>query len=759
MSKKTYQLKDGQYLSDLSLNIEPQKNIFLIAPTGSGKTTFTMKDLGTQFDLVIVLVPTQAKVIELKSEFNLKKGNYKFFSGNEGPDSELSKFKGTIVATYDKFQKILLNLSDVQKQNAILVIDEAHKLYSAGSFRDEALTPVLQALKNKTITTNLFLTATKTQELFDQLNLHIDLNYKVTFNTPIQRKIKVVHLSNGDQYTSVVYIEKRIQQLKAHYNKLGKAAQKKVILVRVNSREKCDQFKAYFEQKWQLKCLSVHSYSKNDSDVSKIFEKQMIPTDIEIVFTTSIMDEAVNLTNSQEQVDSVFILGKQAHVEEIVQFIGRFRSANVPCFLLLHTLIEQFSEKSNEDTHQEALNKRNGFIQRVNDIAQAMSSLFEDYVSDLDTDENVESPSIHSKVRQMNASFHDWFNCKLFAVYDNRAIPNTASLVSTLYRMDTASTYSSFGYLKWRLQQFLPNVSISFSDNARLKTLSETQAFFDKMRVNSAQAYKDSIDTGMQLFLDQKRPDDLILSNIMEISSFFNEKKSNDEDFIKSLVQANPKVLHQEATVKVLNDVILLAKHIRNLHDIKTILQDGKTTVVVKAAQGYADNAFVQKALERLYKGIPKKVFDTDCKLTGSEASKQLSHIIQQVQKDNKWPMKTIIKKGLIKGMKYDEQKDEPILKESTSLNFFATYFAVNDRNKNKPTKRYLQFLPEIIIGGFEYVAVKQSHRNSAQKHSEFVISDELKYDNYTGKRILKKVLLDLPEDVFEDDSDDVCLC
>lgn len=751
MSKKSYQLKDGQYLSDLNLNIESQKNTFLIAPTGAGKTTFTMEDLGTQFELVIVLVPTQAKVIELKGEFLLQKDKYKFFAGDEGPGKELSTFEGTIVATYDKFQKILLNLSTSQKLNAILVIDEAHKLYSAGSFRDEALMPVLQALKHKTIATNLFLTATKTQELFDQLNLHIDRDYEVKFNRTTPRKINVMRFLNGDQYTAVAYIENRIKQLKAHYKKLGRAAQKKVILVRVNSREKCDQFKAYFEQKWQLKCLSVHSHSKNDTDVCKIFEKQMIPTDVDIVFTTSIMDEAVNLTNSQEQVDSVLILGKQAHVEEIVQFIGRFRSANVPCSLLLHTPIEQFSEKSNEDTHQEALNRRNGFIQRVNDIAQAMSSLFEDYSSELDIDENVESPSIHSKVRQMNASFHDWFNCKLFAVYGNKPIPNTASLVSTLYRMDTASTYSSFEYLKWRLQQFLPDASFSFSNDVRLKTSSETKAFFDKMKVDTAQAYQDSIDTGMQLFLDQKRPDDLKVSSVADIASFFNEKKLNDDDFIKSLVQANPKVLHQEATVKVLQDVILLAKYIRNLHDIKTILQTGKTTVIVKAAKGYSDNAFVQKAVERFYKGIPKRTFDTDYKLTGSEASKYLSQIVQQVQKDNKWPMKTIIKNGLIKGMKYDEQKDEPILKESTSLNFFATYFAVNDRNKNKPTKRYLQLLPEIVIGDFEYVAVKQSYRTAGQKRSKFVISDVLKYDNYTGKRILKKAPLDLPEDDFED--------
>lgn len=77
----------------------------------------------------------------------------------------------------------------------------------------------------------------------------------------------------------------------------------------------------------------------------------------------------------------------------------------------------------------------------------------------------------------------------------------------------------------------------------------------------------------------------------------------------------------------------------------------------------------------------------------------------------------------------------------------------MTDRNKNKPAQRYLQFLPHIVLGDFEYVAVKQSHRTDSKKLSEFAITDKLKYDNYTGKRIRKKQSL---SDLFPDDNEDL---
>jgi CRISPR/Cas system-associated endonuclease/helicase Cas3 len=82
MSKKVFKLKKDQYLSDLELKIIQNQSTFLVAPTGAGKTTYTMEELKAQYKLVIILVPTQAKVMELQNEYSGKgslKSEYLFF--------------------------------------------------------------------------------------------------------------------------------------------------------------------------------------------------------------------------------------------------------------------------------------------------------------------------------------------------------------------------------------------------------------------------------------------------------------------------------------------------------------------------------------------------------------------------------------------------------------------------------------------------------------------------------------------------------
>lgn len=458
------------------------------------------------------------------------------------------------------------------------------------------------------IATNLFLTATKTQELFDRLDLHIDINYKVELETPIQREILVWDLVDGDQYTAVTAIKNRIETLKKGNSKFrALVPKKKIILVRVNSKEKCDQFKKYFEQECQLKCLSVHSDSKNDADVAQIFDKQMIPPDVDIVFTTSIMDEAVNLTNPQEQVDSVFILGKQAHVEEIVQFMGRLRSANAPCFMLLHTELPNdicaFHEL--EKIHLKHTNSLKDYIKRVEGIASALTSFIDDYK--LDFDKEQDHSNIDTKIKRLNESFRDWFDCQLFSVHEGKPIANTASLVSTIYRMDTAYSYSSFQYLKWRIQQHLPNAKISYVRQDGLTTHKNVKAFFAQGKIDTKEAHKQSIEIGMQIFLENTPPSDPSKKpSVKAISDYHIAKKNGSEDYIKDLILSNNAVIHDKETVEVVNQVIALAQHIKNLEHIRTILKAGIYAQQLKVGKGYTDNEFVRAFISRAYRsGTP----------------------------------------------------------------------------------------------------------------------------------------------------------
>ncbi|WAU75396.1 DEAD/DEAH box helicase [Acinetobacter sp. TR3] len=745
MSKKVFKLKKDQYLSDLEMKIIQNQSTFLVAPTGAGKTTYTMEELKAQYKLVIILVPTQAKVMELQNEYSVKgslKSEYLFFCANENPDENIRKFNGVIVATYDKFEKIINLLSESQKKSALLVIDESHKIYAAGAFRDEALNPIIWHLQKRSIPSILLLTATKTDALFSQLNIGVDHEYVISHENPPSRHIKVTSLCNGDQYTAIAVIEKRVNQLLKASAHLPDKKCCKTMIVRVNSREKCENFKRYFEQRYKLKCIVVHSKTKGNKDVQEIFETQKIPTGVDIVFTTSIMDEAVNLNNPEIEIDSVFILGKQAHVEELVQFIGRLRLANVPCHILLHTGIPQSNVKP-EQTHQKHLKKLNDFITRVNKIAEALASLAADYKFDLQDNENA---NIYDKVSRMNESFLDWFDCKLFTVYKSKSIQNIASLVSALYLMDTGYFYSSFEYMAWRIKQFLPNSKITFIEDTTA-TPHYIKEFFDEQKVNADKAYLESINPALKIFLEHFQNGLYKPKSLKEIAVKFVEHKQKDEDYIDDLALfTGGKVAYPDKVAKILNEIVYLAQNIGNLHDIQAILIQKKFNVVAKVADGYAKNEFVRHLVKQFYTYSPEKYLENRHRLNGLQASKLLCSTIKAVQKQTQLPMKSIIQANLIKGMRYDYESESYVIDNGKALNFIATYFEVKDRNKNKPERRYLEF-EGIAIGGFEYLHLK-AWQGQYITLKEPLMIDGRTYDAYTGKASIRKAKL---EDVFTD--------
>lgn len=730
MSNKAFQLIPNQYLSTFGIKVEPNQSTFLVAPTGAGKTTFTMEELRDQFKFVLILVPTQAKVMELQHEYSGKctaLSKYLFFCANENPDETIRKFKGVIVATYDKFDKIIKLMSDSQKKSALLVIDEAHKLYSAGSFRDDALTPVIWHLQKRSIPTSLFLTATKTIELFDQLKIDIDQEIIVKHQNPPVRNINVTSLTNGDQYTAIAIIEEKVKDLIRLSSDSTQGRCGKTIIVRVNSRDKCESFKQYFEQRYKLKCIVVHSKTKGLADVKEIFETQKIPTGIDIVFTTSIMDEAVNLNNPEIEIDSVFILGKQAHVEELVQFIGRLRIANVPCHILLHTGMSR-SNDNPEQLHSKHLRRLDDFITRVNEIAKALASLAEDYKFDF---QDNEKPNIYDKVSRMNESFRDWFDCKLFAVYQGKSIQNTASLVSALYLIDTSYFYNSFEYMVWRIKQFLPNCAIKFSENS-ISTPLYIADFFDEQKANADSAYAVSIKPALKIFLEHFQKGHQKPESLKEISTQFIEHKQLDEDYIDNLAYyCDDQPIYPDKVAQILNEVVYLAQHIGNLHDIYQVLSQKGFSRIVKVADGYAKNVFVQYIAKQFYMRCPEKYLKNKHILKGPQASKLLCSTFKAVQKQTNLPMKSIVKANLIKGMNYDHISDSFEIDNSKALNFLATYFDVIDRNKNKPERRYLEF-QGIAVDGLEYLHLKDWQSKHLVPREPFIM-DGKTYDAYTG--------------------------
>ncbi|UIJ77446.1 DEAD/DEAH box helicase [Acinetobacter sp. SH20PTE14] len=746
MQKKLLQLPKGQYLSSLKLQIPANQTTLIVAPTGVGKTTFTMEDLPQQFELVLILVPTQAKVAELQNQYgnSSAKNQYQFFFANQNPDESIRIHKGVIVATYDKYEKINKLMSRKQKEQTLVVLDECHKAYSIGGFRDEAINPIIFSLQQRTTLSILLLTATFTEELYAPLNIPLDHILQIEHAESIQRHISVRYLKHGDHYTHIAFLEKKVLEMRTQNKEFCGPIKPKTILVRINSREKCERAKRYFVTKHGCRCLVVHSKTKNSIEVSDIFENQRIPAGVDIVFTTSIMDEAVNLNNPDFEIDSVCVVGKQAHVEELVQFLGRLRTANVPCELLLHTEMKNEAINFVSD-HQKHLKRMRNYISRVSTVAKSMSALMHDFSLDFFAEiDDREKQSIYDKIKRLNESFNDFIGCKLFTVYQGKPEQNIASLVATLYRMDAAHCYSNFNYLAKRIRDFLPNCFINFFVDSNMVTPTYIKDFCDAEKAKDESAYDASIDNGLSFFLNHfSTAHNSEINTLKDISDKFIKEKSNTEDYLESEVLFESPT-HPDQMVTVVEDTIYLAQHVSNLHDIKAILQARDSRRVIVAGEAYADNVFIQTLVQDFYTRQADKCFSGEYRLNGVQAVSLLQKAINKVQKKTHIPMRTIIRENLIKGMKYDDVRDEFEISESKALNYFSNYFELKDKNKNKPKQRYLEF-HGIAVGGYQYICLESLQANFVEKHDVFTLGDE-RYDSYTGRKKAKKVSI---EEIF----------
>lgn len=124
----TFTLKQGQYLSDLSLSIQKNKFTLIQAGTGVGKTTAIMEDCPKLHPIIIMLVPSVLKVKELEASYADVSNSiqYRFYYDKKSPtEDELNELNElVVVATYDKIEAIVSKLSIPQRKNALLVIDE-----------------------------------------------------------------------------------------------------------------------------------------------------------------------------------------------------------------------------------------------------------------------------------------------------------------------------------------------------------------------------------------------------------------------------------------------------------------------------------------------------------------------------------------------------------------------------------------------------------------------------------------------------------
>lgn len=664
-----------QHISD-SLSTLLYGHSLIQGGTGMGKSTFVMEYLA-QNNQIVMLCPLVSQVEQLQQIYGHDDG-YVFIHGTQSiSKNEIpAVIRKHLVMTYDQFSKLEPHLSS----KAIIVVDEVQKLYSVGTYREKPIQFILEVAKKQKFDRIVFLTATLTSHLFEKLNIQISHYYKFTKTSGYQRSITIINPTAPNPRYWVWDVLKRLKHLREEQSQ-------KVIVIRVNDIEIAKQVKEIYKTEG-FNIQLINSKEISNPSCKELLSLERINTEYDAVICTSILDEAINLKNHDDEIDSIHIIGGSAHPEEIVQFIGRLRVANPPVYIHLPMPINNSKinfvsqhEKyvcQNEVTYHEVC----AFL---NDIKVFLN------VERFKGFEEIISTKI-DKTKIMNGLTNELINCKGFWS-DNTTIGlNIASIVARFYRLDTQQCYSNINYLKQRLLQFLSDAHVTIINN----DIPLPQAMED--------AFQQSENS-----LEEQRKDAVIkvrrslLLTLHKVKTFKEFKKKIDH----LPIHESPEFEEDEnpTRTEVYAEAMELSERLDNLKDVCMAIKRDHTNKIIQISHDYQSNPIVISVMQQLRTAYQCKEF------------KKQKHSYDEItQLMNKGLQKIADKKSIMEALKHYPDKYIEITPENSlqfkagkSILFLQKYCFIHVFNAKKPSSlKKVQFRGLTAFGyGFNEFPVR----------------------------------------------------
>lgn len=412
-----YKLTDTQFISDLDLQIDPNHYVtHLSADTGIGKSSWVMDVLCTQGN-VIFAVPQRAQITQLQAKYGHRKDVEFIYGGH----SELSDNPSNIVCTYDQLPAIQ---AKVFANHFMLIVDEVHKLYQAASYRPDAVANIVDAIIDQRFASVVTLSATFMPELVPYT---IDVWLEVARTSDVVRNIELQLFRNlpAMEEAVIATIE---------------ASDKGPTVIRINNKKDIIAYQKVLETK-ELKCLAVNRDLQKSEPVSAMLEAESI-ADYDVVLTTSLMDEAININD--EQINELIVFNSKIHPEELKQFVGRFRVCNPSIKLCIPEYM------IGGKVRDLALIKRSNVS-----VVKAAKQLAEVIQLDCDTLQTI---------RKANETLKALFGFEPLRMRHSSIVANDAAMMASLFEADTRLCYHSTAGLKQSLEQVFKKLTFNITE-------------------------------------------------------------------------------------------------------------------------------------------------------------------------------------------------------------------------------------------------------------------------------------------------------
>lgn len=668
----TFNLDDGQMIADLLTSIEVGTTL-LKASTGTGKSTFVMETL-MPHQRVVMLCPKVSQVQQLEQNYK-DQGTVFCYGKLKVSDEELSR--NNIVATYDQ----LANIKAYIQSDTILVVDEVHQLYCAGGYRGKALNEILEFIRKKHVSKVLLVSATLTMELLDKLPLSLDHIYQFIQVKPVQRQIFLQEYAHQHDLNCLNFIINRVNLMKS-------TDSEKIIFVRINDKRKAEEYR-FFLEKQGISTLVVNRERQGNEAIVDMVNSSKLSMKYSVILTTSVWDEAINFMNSDDEIDSIHILGGNTHIDEITQFIGRTRQANPPIYIHLDQEFDSSIISNVVAFHQQCVNM-------VNLECTANIAILEHFQAASQLMKQKQSLQGHKVVQTINEALKKLIKIEGLGCIDDEIIINHAAVAAKAFSIDTQNLYCDIGYFEYRLAQANPNAFISQTvSNAPIDGELETAYAEAKQKMQELKENKVS-GVAKQFLKDTSQVHGVTFHGRQvlqtpEINPYLKDKCS-----IESFLY---------------NEMAKISSYVTNMHDILAILRLDHYCQVKKVGEAYQNNRIVKVIMEHIAEHIfrndqASKTLDVKC------LEKMINQGLRKLDKD----ATTKFALG-IKSTKYFEldHRNKIVLKPKQAVNFINKYCHVMIKNDKKAYEKKVVTFVSLGWLGYEYIGLSYIDPNKPQ--------------------------------------------
>lgn len=672
VNKMEFNLTEGQMIADHLEAIEVGTT-FLEASTGTGKSTFVIKTLMPQ-QHVVMLCPKVSQVKQLEKMY-VDQGIIFCHGTMKFTEEELST--NHIVATYDQLGKIKQYI----RPDSIFVVDEVHQLYCAGGYRGKALNEILTFIQNKHVSKVLLVSATLTMEIFDKLSISLDHIYQFTQENPIQRRIILQGYAHEHPLNCLKFIINRVKQIKSE-------GCKRIIFIRINDKKKAEEYR-FFLEKQGIPTLVVNRAKQGNEAIVEMINTARLSTEYNVILTTSVWDEAVNFLNSDNEIDSIHILGGNTHTDEITQFIGRTRYANPPIYIHLdqqidHSPIDDLTAYHDQcvwlmdteiATNLEILESGKNFAERIRQKKSVKAEKLAEAINKMLKD----SKSIEG----------------LGCVRDEINI-NNAVVAANAFAIDTQNLYSNIEYLEYRLACANQDTHIT-TEVCRTVIDDELKIAYAEVKKELQKLKEEKLSIVAKQFLKDTR-------QVHRVTLHGKQILQNPQaiPYIKEDSEIEFDLYFQMAEVSI---------YVSNMHDILEILRRDSYKTVKKIGHEYQNHPIIKILMDQIAKHIfindqASKTYDVKA------LEKLINRGLRKLDKDE--PTKFTL--GL-KNHKYFEldQRNKIVLKSNQAVNFVKKYCHVTIKNDHKSYKDKVVTFVGLGWRGYQYNGLSYIEPNKSQ--------------------------------------------